>query len=774
MGVLPFLDFQVIFVDLVLARGISFTWYLLQSMASRVNPRARSRGSIVASAHRDFVTALRAAKADAGAPSASSPRAAKSTSRSGSGGSSTPRRGASSTDNPSYLTLHARGNTGSKRAAMRARILQRRASRVHLPVVGPGAVPPSSMYRGGKPRSSLLTQGNLADASPAQPSPKKGGGRKPPPPLKRSSTESRLVQPPLAPVAEGGVDEEEGGGGRERSSTLPAAPPKRPPPPPSAAPVQPCQGGGGTEWPVFGTLQELLDAAVETAALGQDSLRCGAQLLGQSGRAGRWAEAEFRSWAQLATQATVARPEAGGGDAAAFPHFWLGTLIQAEGGGALGTVSTAELQSTACRCGLLQPITAAPSPTQGKSTPQLDVLDASTRNAAVGGNAAAQQQALAIVSSAALVRLLACGLPVWTEGGSAEAKQTSTLGGASSVGSSDDTSSDSDDASAGERPSGRRRPSMLGMQRNSIETLQEVASSTMAALTPRQGIALLHFARCHALSGLAESKAAIAGLLESACTDNSGAAMPEEHIDVVLQSALWWYEGAAEDEVESHAAGEVVSPSSCLAAGKLFLSGITPPLATTVYKNRKAMEAAASKNAEMRLRQAADICGLLPRHSAELGDEGSLPSAAPNSQDAADTAELLAGLLQRNALVDQFQAHDASAGEFLAPKLLPLPPSADAVLLPAELQALLADERRQLETPGAFLARASQAHKQCMEEVDTMLTAAVRLGSATAAFGLSIVYGEALSPQADALLAAEGGAAVGEKVKLYRRLAGAS
>ena len=661
---------------------------------------------------------------------------------------------------------------------MRARILQRRTSRVHLPVVGPGAVPQSSMYKGGKPRISIVTTGDLSAAAPGS----SKGKRKPPPPLKRSSTESRLLPPTLEAVQEGGEggfeEDAEADAPRERSHTLPASPPKRPPPPPTATQGGSTAAAAHSAWPEFSTLKELMDAAVEIVALGQDSLRCGAQLLGQGGGAAHWAEQEFHSRGQQARTASQDNPEGGGGEAAAFPHFWMGTLIGDEDGATLQGVSTAELLHNACLCGLLRPITAAPGPDQSNAGQHTsDALDAATHSAALAGNAAAQQQALAIVSREALVRLLACGLPVWMESQPNVPKQQPGTGASTSDGSADDTSSDSESSgdAGGASLQALRRPSMLGMQRNSLETLQEVASSTMAALNPRQGIALLHFARCHALSGLGESKAAIATLLETACTGNAGASMPEEHIDVVLQSTLWWYEGAAEEEVESHAAGDVVSPSSCLAAAKLFLSGITPPLATTVYKNRKAMEAAASKNAEMRLRQAADICGLLPHGSSTGGRDEAFetsPVAIPNSQDAADIAELLAGLLQRSALVEQFDAHSADGGEFLAPKLLPLPPSADCVLLPAALQSLLAVKQRELASPGTFLSRASQHHHDCMAQVHAMLNAAVRLGSAAAAFGLTIVYGEALSPQADALLSSEGGAAVAEKVQLFLKLSG--
>ncbi len=748
-------------------------------MSSRARGRPKTRSSIVASAHRDFVAQLRAAKAqaqgEAGAPSTPtppSPNPARSGSTSG-------RRRGTNNNATSYVQLHARGNTGSKRAAMRARILQRRASRVHLPVVGPGAVPQSSMYSGGKPRMSVVTTGDLTSLAQPPPPAKKKSSRKPPPPLKRANTESRLLpSAPLEAVAEAeepALEEEAAPGeqqARERSRTLPAAPPKRPPAAPGGAPADsaaPDTSPQEPAWPVFESVKELLAAACETVALGQDSLRCGAQLLRDQTQAARWAKQEFLSWAHLAQTAAKEAPDQGGGTAAAFPHFWLGTLITAEEGGTLAGVPTGTLQAVACKCGLLQPITAAPGPSpDGKSGPVApvdDVLDAATRRAAMWGNAAAQQQALAIVTREAVVRLLACGLPVWAE----KQKQFSSHNANASegsVGSSDDTSDSEDDDDAASPAA--RRPSMLGMQRNSLETLRDVASSIMASLNPRQGIALLHFARCHALSGLGESKAAIAGLLETACTGSRGSSMAEDHVDVVLQSALWWYEGAAEEEVESHMAGDTVSASSCLAAAKLFLSGITPPLATTVYKNRKEMEASAGRNAEMRLRQAAEICGLLPKSQGEADET----SPVPSSTEAAEVAELLAGLLQRNALIEQFEEHQDTSGEFLAPKLLPLPPSADSVLLPPKLAALLDDERRQLASPGLFLSRTSDTQRAHMAEVDAMLNAAAQMGSAAAAFGLSIVYSEALTPQADALLAQQGALAVAAKAKRFAELAG--
>jgi hypothetical protein len=241
--------------------------------------------------------------------------------------------------------------------------------------------------------------------------------------------------------------------------------------------------------------------------------------------------------------------------------------------------------------------------------------------------------------------------------------------------------------------------------------------------------------------------------------------MPEEHADMALQAALWWCEGAASAEVEAHTEGDVAAGSSCLAAGKLFLAGVTPPLATTVFKNRKAMEGAAAKNAEGRLRQAAAICGL------PLG-EGVATSAMAVGAEAAEAAELLAGLLQRSALVDMFKRHDSSAGEFLAPKLLPLPPSADAVLLSDELRATLFDERRQLSPPGSFLANCSSEQKDRMAEAHALLAAAAEGGSAAAAFGLSIVFGEVLSPQANALMVESGSQAVAQRQQHFAMVAG--
>ena len=103
-------------------------------------------------------------------------------------------------------------------------------------------------------------------------------------------------------------------------------------------------------WPVFDSVAELLQEAAEVAAMGQDTLRCGARLLEDQDAEAAAAEKEYLLWAAVAAE---------GGDAAGHAHFWLGMLVASRQGRALQGVPLSLLQQTVVMSGL--PATSTPA-----------------------------------------------------------------------------------------------------------------------------------------------------------------------------------------------------------------------------------------------------------------------------------------------------------------------------------------------------------------------------------------------------------------------------